>query len=166
MGRNPLRGKQMAIIQGKVEWAKVHKPDTKFKPVYEITVVLTKEQARQLKDAGLKADFGEDGNYRVRFRKSAEDKDGNKIVGPRVVDRNNKPFNEPIGNGSTCVVQYYTKDWTFKGRNGTKGILQAVKILDLIPYKSKSDEEFEAYGLEEDVIDTDDLDMEMEFDDE
>lgn len=156
----------MAVLQAKVEWAKVHRPDTKFKPRYEITAILSKADAQQFKKAGVPIQQGDDGAWRLKLQRNAEDKDGKAIEPPTVVDRENNPFKEPIGNGSVCAVQYYIRDWTYKSRTGKSAVLMAVKVLDLVPYKSKDDLEFESIGMEEDDVSIDELNEEDPFNEE
>ena len=154
----------MAVLQGKVEWAKVHKPDTKFKPRYEITVVLSKQEAANFKKAGVPLTQGDDGAWRLKLIRNAEDKDGKPVSPPIVVDRENNPFPDPIGNDSVCAIQYYVRDWTYKGKTGKSPVLMAVKVLELVPYKSKDTLEFESIGtMEEDDINLDELNEEDPF---
>lgn len=156
----------MAVLQGKVEWAKVHRPDTKFKPRWEITVILSKKDAVDFKKAGVPLTQGDDGAWRLKLIRNAEDKDGKPIAPPNVVDRENNPFSDPIGNGSVCAIQYYIRDWTYKNRTGKSPVLMAVKVLELVPYKSKDTMEFESIGImEEDDIDLDEFDDSEEEDD-
>ena len=67
---------------------------------------------------------------------------------PRLLDSDKNDVDVLIGNGSTVRVQYSEYDWEYNKKK-SKGLdLQAVQIVNLVPYKGGdgdellSDEEF------------------------
>jgi hypothetical protein len=60
--------------------------------------------------------------------------DGTKNPMPRLVDSAKNPIDVLVGNGSKVKVLYKAFDWTFAGKSGTSLDLQAVQVLDLVPY--------------------------------
>ena len=61
-----------------------------------------------------------------------------------VVDTAGKPVSALIGNGSEVIVQYRVGGWSFNNRKGVAGYLQAIQVINLIPYEKKLEFEFEA----------------------
>lgn len=153
----------MAVIKGKVMWAKVHKPDTKFEPTWEVIVMLSKEQAKSLKSEGLNVKVDDNGEFYVRLRRKALTKDGSPNTPPRVLDAEGNPFNKLIGNGSTCAVQYFVSEYNYKGKTGKKTTLMGVKILDLVPFERDELAEFDG---SEGLDGSSEVEADVDFDDE
>ena len=53
---------------------------------------------------------------------------------PRLVDAKKNPIDVLVGNGSQIKVLYKEFEWTFAGKSGKSLDLQAVQVLDLVPY--------------------------------
>lgn len=130
----------MAVISGRVKWACVQRPNTKFEPEYSVDVVLDMDKAKELRAAGYNVRRDKDGDLILKLKKKATKADGTPNQPPRVVDRNKQPTNVLIGNGSICNVQYTPHEWTFAGKTGTKAILNAIQIDTLVEF---SQDEFD-----------------------
>jgi len=123
----------MAVIEGTAYWASVSSPNVKFEPVYTINLVVDDSIAQQFAGKGYKVKQLEAGPSIVIKRK-AINKDGKKNSAPKLVDSSKEPIDVLIGNGSRVRVQY--SEWETTNNYGHfKGLdLQAVQVLDLVPY--------------------------------
>lgn len=79
------------------------------------------------------------GLVEFRFKKNETTKKGNTLTAPAVYDAKKGPWPEGtlIGNGSTIKVAF--SPWGWEDMTGRKGIslsLEAVQVLDLVPYES------------------------------
>ena len=146
----------MAVVKGKVSWCHVQQPDQYDK--YSVCVGIPKELAKEFTDKGVggirfekgtkKPQKDEDGNIVWQFKTNAIDKEGNKKKPIPVVDARKNPFKDLIGNGSVCKVQYNINDWKFGGKTGTSAYLNAVQVLELVPYGGGGDEFEEEDGFD------------------
>lgn len=80
------------------------------------------------------------GLMEFRFKKNETTKKGNVLTAPAVYDARKGPWPEGtlIGNGSTIKVAF--SPWGWEDMTGRKGIslsLEAVQVLDLVPYEGK-----------------------------
>lgn len=137
----------MAVIEGTAYWASVTTPNTKFDPVYTINLVIDEEVAQDFAAQGYKVKQLEAGSSIVIKRK-AINKDGKKQAVPKLVNHDREPVDTLVGNGSRVRVQY--NPWEATNKYGTfKGLdLQAVQILDLVPYGGRSSDG-EELGIKE-----------------
>jgi len=158
----------MAIVKGAVRWAQVYQPNTKFTPVWEVDVILSKEDAVRLKKEGLAVKKDDEGNYVVKFKRKVQKASGEQNTPPRVIDKNNQVITDLIGNGSICAVQYYAKEWKYAGKSGVKGHLQGIKVLKLVPYMKDelADIKDDDFDDGETNFNANELDEDMPFDDE
>lgn len=129
---------------GTAMWAFTKNPDSKFEPCWRINVLLSDEEANKLKELGLKIKRNDDGIFEFRLKRNVERKKGTgKNDPPKVVDAQLNPFDGLIGNGSKVNVKFGLYSWEFKGKKGISADLQAVQVLDLVPYVSSESEEEE-----------------------
>lgn len=147
---------------GPIEWAKVYEGNRDmvgYQGVYEacdgaytLLQILSKEEMAKLKAAGSSKKAKQarlmDGEIAVTFeRKHRVTNSKGEFIpkasgAPKVVDANDQPFTEIIGNGSIAEVTNLVT--TFKLPDGTMGArttLQKVKILEHIPYEAPQDED-------------------------
>ena len=139
----------MAIQEGRAYWASITSPNTRYEPVYTIDLVLDDEVADKFESDGYRVKtlivndevVGRSINIKRKVNK-ANGNGMNKV--PLLLDKNKVPMDELIGNGSLVKVQY--NEWETENKFGKfKGLdLQAVQVLDLVPYKSGDGDEFEA----------------------
>jgi hypothetical protein len=131
----------MPLIKGKVKFANITRPDDYDK--YSIMVQISEEQYNEFKRVGVESirEDEETGEFWLSTKTNAVDDSGNRKKPPKVVDAKKNPLHGvDIGNGSTCVVQYTVKDYTWKKKKGVTTYLQAIQVLDLVP---AFDDEFE-----------------------
>ena len=148
----------MPIIRSvPVRWASVLKPNTQFEPVYEVEVVLTKDQATELmrqskeidvKGKGLKIKKNEDdGTLSIRFRRKQFRPDGTENVPPVAVDRDGKTsFTKLIGNGSICNVQYGIVQ--YKHPKFGEGVTTDFKGIQVLEHVQFGEQDGEGFGNE------------------
>lgn len=125
----------MPVIKGTAMWAFTKTPDTKFEPVWRITVQMTDEEAQKLKEFKVKVRRNDDGIFEYKFKRGVTNKKtGLANPPPRIVDAHKEPFDQIIGNGSKVVVQYKPFEWKNSFGKGIGLDLQAVQVLEHVPY--------------------------------
>lgn len=143
-------------ITGNAYWARVQKdfPNDKFTPCWTIDVAnLTDAQKADLGKQGLSGKIKNKGDDRGDFisikqntmiinRKEGTTKEA---FPPKVIDKEGRPFEGLIGNGSKVTVQYQVREADDPKYTGVD--LKAVQVLELVEYKPD----------DEDVVDLDNL---------
>ena len=137
----------MAILEGSVKWASITTPNTKFEPVYTIDLIVDEETANDFASRGHKVKQHDEGPALVIKRK-VNGPNGMIRPAPRLLDASKQEINTAVGNGSKVRVQY--NEYSGEGKYGpyTGLDLQAVQVIDLVPYKGADGEELLAYGDE------------------
>ena len=140
----------MSVISGKAYWASIVAPNTTFDSdgVWSIDVCnLDKKNLDIVKKDGLTVkNKGDDrGDFVTIKRKVRNQKSGELNRAPTLVDAQKRAMlNTAVGNGSVVNVKYNPYEWEFGGRKGIGANLNAVQVIDLIPYSSDNDgEDFE-----------------------
>ncbi len=139
----------MAVIQGKAYWASITTPNTKFEPVFSINLLVDEDVAQSFASKGYGIKQMQEGPALVIKRKVAQ-KNGKLNKVPKLLDSNNEELDVLVGNGSEVKVQY--REWETTNHYGSfKGLdLQAVQVLDLVPYGGGGDSADGAeFGYEE-----------------
>lgn len=139
-----------------VQWASVIAPSTQFEPQWEIQVQLTAEQAQELQDEakalhkkGIKIKE-ENGAFFFRLRRRVNKADGSGTNQPPIVlGPDGQPFQQLIGNGSICNVQYALSAYDNKFGKGVTTDLKGVRVLVHVPFGEQDGE-----GLLDDDEDT------------
>lgn len=156
----------MAILKGKAYWAKLDRASNMFdtnKPRWSIDLALDKKSVNEVTEKGIP--IKNKGDERGDFVTLTKDKflnDGKELPKPRLIDaKKNDISGTLIGNGSIVKVAYYPYKWNYSlgntERNGVKGILQGVQVIDLVEYVPKDGfEEEEGYMTDKPSV-TDDL---------
>tara|TARA_A100001388_G_C28773560_1_gene505574 strand:+ start:4367 stop:4783 length:417 start_codon:yes stop_codon:yes gene_type:complete len=137
----------MAILEGSVKWASITTPNTKFEPVYTIDLIVDEETANDFASRGHKVKQHDEGPALVIKRK-VNGPNGMIRPAPRLLDASKQEINTAVGNGSKVRVQY--NEYSGEGKYGpyTGLDLQAVQVIDLVPYKGADGEELLADGEE------------------
>jgi hypothetical protein len=140
----------MPTVRGIANWAFTNRPDNYEH--YTITLDVDEDFISVLRDNKVKAQVKEiehdkekevhdaDKTYQFKFTR----KDGTPIPPPTVVDskRNPLPDGLLIGNGSDVIVQYGLIPYDDSGTKRKRIELDAVQVLNLVPYKSDRKLEF------------------------
>jgi hypothetical protein len=137
----------MAILEGSVKWASITTPNTKFEPVYTVDLIVDEEIANDFASRGHKVKQHDEGPALVIKRK-VNGPNGMIRPAPRLLDASKQEINTAVGNGSKVRVQY--NEYSGEGKYGpyTGLDLQAVQVIDLVPYKGADGEELLADGEE------------------
>ena len=137
----------MAILEGSVKWASITTPNTKFEPVYTVDLIVDEETANVFASRGHKVKQHDEGPALVIKRK-VNGPNGMIRPAPRLLDASKQEINTAVGNGSKVRVQY--NEYSGEGKFGpyTGLDLQAVQVIDLVPYKGADGEELLADGEE------------------
>jgi hypothetical protein len=114
-------------------YAKLDKPVSPFgTDIYDLQVRFPATRVEEMSAYG-KVRPVEDGQFAINVTRKAMN--AKKIKTPvRVVDKDKNPIKDLIGNGSKGNVILYSYDWEVSGRSGTKTVLIAVQVLDLLKY--------------------------------
>ena len=137
----------MAILEGSVKWASITTTNTKFEPVYTVDLIVDEETANDFASRGHKVKQHDEGPALVIKRK-VNGPNGMIRPAPRLLDASKQEINTAVGNGSKVRVQY--NEYSGEGKYGpyTGLDLQAVQVIDLVPYKGADGEELLADGEE------------------
>ena len=122
------------IVEGTAYWASIRQPNTTFEPMYTINLVVDDEIAKDFAARGHSIREREEGPAIVIKRK-VNGPNGMTRKAPRLLDSDKNDVDVLIGNGSTVRVQYSEYDWEYNKKTGKGLDLQAVQIVNLIPYK-------------------------------
>ena len=128
------------IVEGTAYWASVRQPNTTFEPMYTINLVVDNEIAIDFAARGHSIREMEEGPAIVIKRK-VNGPNGMTRKAPRLLDSDKNDVDVLIGNGSTVRVQYSEYDWEYNKKTGKGLDLQAVQIVNLIPYKGGDGDE-------------------------
>ena len=137
----------MAILEGSVKWASITTPNTKFEPVYTVDLIVDEETANDFAARGHKVKQHDEGPALVIKRK-VNGPNGMIRPAPRLLDASKQEINTAVGNGSKGRVKF--NEYSGEGKYGPYvGMdLQAVQVIDLVPYKGADGEELLADGEE------------------
>ena len=146
----------MSVVTGKAFWAKLDRAVNKFnpeKPRWSIDVSLDKDGIKVIKEATDQFDGditinnkGDDRGDFVSFSKDRFLNDGRELPKPRLIDaKKNDISGTLLGNGSIVKVSFYPREWTFANKNGVKGVLKDVQVIELVEYFKDELEEEEGY---------------------
>ena len=137
----------MAIIEGTAYWASITTPNTRFEPVYTVNVVVDDDTANEFASRGHKVKQMDEGPA-VIVKRKVNGPNGRVRPAPRLLDSNKAELKVAVGNGSKVRVQY--NEYSGEGKFGPYiGLdLQAVQVLDLVPYKNDDGSEFFEDGEE------------------
>ena len=143
----------MAILKNVVvHWASLREPNRTFEPhTYQITAIVDKKQAAEFESRGHKIKEIDE-QPALFFKQYDKRPDGSLNPPIRVVDANKNPFDQPIGNGSVCNIQYDER--TFENKFGTFhwNLLKAVQVLSHVEYnQGGAVDEFEIEGDADDI---------------
>ena len=131
----------MAILEGTAYWASITTPNTTFEPVYTVNLVVDDETANEFASRGHKVKQMDEGPA-VIIKRKVNGPNGMVRPAPRLMNAEKQEVTTAVGNGSKIKVQY--NEYSGEGKFGpyTGLDLQAVQVVDLIPYKNADGAEF------------------------
>jgi hypothetical protein len=156
-------------------WAKVGTPEKKFRSndtQWSIKLLVEPKTSKAWVKKGLASKEKKmeiDGKLHpcILLTAATKSNEGKDLKAPFIVDLfGRKVDGDIIGNGSVVNVEYRIFDWEYGGEKGSKPILQAVQVKELVKRAGATQgSEFEYQELELGGGDDDDgLDMDDEFD--
>ena len=128
------------IVEGNAYWASLIAPNTTFEPMYTINVVVDEATAKDFAERGHSVREMEEGPA-VVIKRKVNGPNGMVRKAPRLLDADKNDVDVLVGNGSKLKVQYQEYDWTYNNKSGKGLDLQAVQIIDLVPYKAQDGDE-------------------------
>lgn len=128
------------IVEGNAYWASLIAPNTTFEPMYTINVVVDEATAKDFAERGHSVREMEEGPA-VVIKRKVNGPNGMVRKAPRLLDADKNDVDVLVGNGSKVKVQYQEYDWTYNNKSGKGLDLQAVQIIDLVPYKAQDGDE-------------------------
>lgn len=117
-----------------------HKGD----PNWKATIVLDDHWKSELMNAGFNVKQDKDGDWTLTVKRKVNIQGGKTQEPPTVVDANKNPFNELIGNGSVCNFIIYGKYNNPKDINQVCAYLNAIQVIEHVPYTSGNGVQFDA----------------------
>jgi len=173
--------------RGKVTWVYVDRPNTRFSDEgeYQLAFTIPRKDAKKFmaqidewmelsqNESGAKKlanpPYKEDGNdvlFKFKQKPFFKGKNGEKRkVTIRLIDSKLNPCNVSIGRGSEVKVSFRPVAWTVQGGAGITMYMDAVQIINLIPYNPVSDMGFEEEEGFEDASDATSTDFQEEVED-
>ena len=141
-GTTMTTNKTSIIKEVNFYYSKLDKPVSPFgTEIYDIQLRFPKHRIKEMSAFGKVREV-EDGNYAINITRKAKNAKGQKTP-VRVVDAEKNPIKDLIGNGSEGNVIVYQYDWNVSGRSGTKTILIAVQVTNLIKYVPETEVDFD-----------------------
>ena len=135
-----VEGDEFTLSNVKCKWAALITPDTRYEHKWKIDLILTKKLAESLKSVCFNVRTDKEGDQILRVIKKTRTKGGTPMEAPRVVGLDGiTPFAERIGNGSTVNIKVYAKYIEVSGQTHLPAYINAVQVVDLVPYKGGSD---------------------------
>lgn len=145
----------MPKVKGKSMWAFLTTADTKYDPCWRIAVIISADEARKLHELGIRYSRTDEiknpeeaamGPYKVTLRRYCEKRGkakGQPNDPPILVDVDEAPFTQILGNGSEVIVEFDTYSWSYTDKktkqqnSGTSADLKKVKVVELVEYVPK-----------------------------
>ena len=173
--------------RGKVTWAYLERPNTRFSDEgeYQLAFTIPSKNAKKfmaqidewmetsMSDSGAQkqADppYKEDGDdvlFKFKQKPFFKAKNGEKRkVTIRLIDCKLHPCNVSIGRGSEVKVSFRPVAWTVQGGAGVTMYMDAVQVINLIPYNPVADMGFEEEEGFEDSSDASSMEFQEEDED-
>lgn len=132
------------VLSGIARWAKVQKPDQKYK-YYGIEVKLDEKSLAEFNASGITTvKPSKDGEGYYSFKRRPEqmvwkNKQQVRAGAPKVYDNHGNPSTDFIGNGSEVLVKVTTFPYDNDFGKGVSCRLEAVQIEKLVVYEEKKD---------------------------
>ena len=121
----------------KCRWAHVQKPDDRFgEPVYKIDLILSEDQADEMRDIGFNVRTKE-GEHFITAKMKAKTPNGDERKPPTLVYDDGTEVEEYIGNGSTVTVSCSAKYVTVAGKTFLPLYFNKVTVHDLVVFQPK-----------------------------
>jgi len=104
--------------------------------VYDIQLEFDKGRVNEMAQFGKVRELA-NGNYAINLTRKPVNSKGQKVVIP-VVNGANNPMTKVLGNGSKGNVKVLQYDWVVGDKKGTKSIIGAIQVTELVEYKREN----------------------------
>lgn len=132
--------KIVKIRNARVKYARVIRPgkayDSSLPDEWSINIYPTDEDRDTLMAHGVNPKEDKEGNEYWLAKRSTKTKAGKDAKPVPVVNGRKEPVSEDIGNGSVCNINVTMFPWTKGRQKGVKLYLNAVQVVNLVPYNS------------------------------
>ena len=142
------------IASGIINWMRIESPDTKYKPVYSVDLVVDKAESKRLKGLGLTLKKNKEGQEYIKFKRDVSWPSGDPKAKPKVFDKDGNILSVLVGNGSEGEIQFQIIEGKNKFGEYKKVDLQAVKISKLIAFGGSVSADGAEFGFEEEEEDS------------
>jgi len=139
----------MPVVEGTAYWASVKVPNVNFEPMYTVNLVVADDVAEDFRSRGFHIKDMTEGPALIIKRK-VNGRDGLIRSAPELLDRQKRPIDVTVGNGSRVKVQYRVWSSEYKGKNFTGLDFCKMQVLDLVEYGGIPDE-FDMYDDDEEL---------------
>ena len=133
-----IKGDEFTIQRCKVKWAMVQadRPDTKYEHCWKCNIILDEEWKDNLLKSGFKVHQDKDGDWVLVVKRKCKTRDGKTQSPPKVVGIDGRTkVEDAVGNGSLCNIIVYAKYQTVNSKTTLQAYLNAIQVLDLVPYE-------------------------------
>ena len=123
-------------------WANVYKPHAPFgTEIFDIQIRTNDAKTvKQCESLGINLKKHDEGYYFGNIKRKTVNAKGDAMEPPKVLNAAKEMMDEPIGNGSKGNVIVFSYDYKVGGKKGRTAMLTALQVVDLVPYKSATQE--------------------------
>lgn len=138
-----FRKEEEVFLKGKIKWCKHIRPDTTYNKWSVVMYISGPEldKAREWQAMGIKNTIkkDDDGWFITLSRKTSITVKGREVglEPPRVVDKDGKPIDQAIGNGSDGVAKCIL--WSSKNYPGRNIRWEALRVDNLVSFNPETD---------------------------
>ena len=133
-------GAQILLKNVEVLYPYLIEPDTKYAPMWSVTLILDDKAAEKFKKLGANVRKDKDGRNLLKVKRKKILKDGTQQSPPVFVGRDGRtPFPEEIGDGSIVNIKLWAKQYTTgEGETRLVTYLNAVQVVEAQPPNNAS----------------------------
>lgn len=145
--------KDTYVLEGEVRWAKVIKPTEEGK--YEVDMLIKdKKTETLLKSLGIRIQTDkEDSSVKyVKFSRYANNPDGTPKPF-KIIDGKLNAFDKLVGNGSICRIEFFDREWEYKGKSGVTAYMVGFQVIEHVPFNPSNSKLTAVTGMDEDAMD-------------
>jgi len=123
-------------------WANVYKPHAPFgTEIFDIQIRTTDDATvKQCESLGINLKKHDEGYFFGNIKRKTVNAKGDAMEPPKVLNAAKEMMDEPIGNGSKGNVKVFSYEYKVGGKKGRTAMLTALQVVDLVPYKTATQE--------------------------
>lgn len=138
--QSPVKGKPFANREYSVDVLVTEEDFSTFKKRYKTSNVVKSVKELDAKEFEEKfkvaPPYEADTYYILKFKKSADYKDGNPTDKPKVVGKKGSGISSAteLGNGTKANVHWREREWSYGGKKGLSLDLSGIAVIELVEY--------------------------------